>query len=274
MSVIINKHILKKVHVPLLTWSLFAFPLPLLFWLSFKDGIPNINGLFLLGTAGSALSFVLAKSFTLHSIKNNLLSKIYPLVSFSVFFTYIFGLIFLSETIKLSAFLGLLLILMGGYILNAENAKESILIPFKLLFFEKGSLIFLIAMVLSSITSVFDKIGLTNVVPSNPSIVLFTENTFMTVLLTGYLTHKHKNWVNEIKNNFWLLLLASLVYMTLVIVAFLGFISGPVALVIGVKKVEILLVMILSLFIFKDKPAKHSVAAAIFMLSGIVLTKL
>ena len=41
------------------------------------------------------------------------------------------------------------MILTGGYILNAENAREDIIRPFKLLFLEKESLIFLIAMVLS-----------------------------------------------------------------------------------------------------------------------------
>ena len=86
VSVIINKYVLKKVHAPLLTWSLFAFPLPLLLLLSFKEGIPSVNRLFLLGTTGSALSFVVSKTLTLHSIKNNLLSKMYPLVSFGAFF--------------------------------------------------------------------------------------------------------------------------------------------------------------------------------------------
>lgn len=274
ISVIFNKHLLKKIHVPLLTWSLFAFPLPLLFLLSFKDGIPNINSLFFLGTVGSALTFVVSKSITLHSIKNNLLSKIYPLVSFSTFFTYIFGLIFLSEAIRLTAVIGLLIIITGGYILNAENTREDILKPFKILFLEKSSYVFLFAMILSSATSIFDKIGLTNVNPSNPTFVLFSENVLMTVLLTGYLTHKDKNWVNEIKNNFWFLFLASFVYMALVLMAFLGFISGPVALVIGVKKIEILFVMMLSSLVFKDKPTKHSTIAASCMLFGVILTKL
>ena len=273
-SVILNKLILKKVNTLLLTWSLFALPLPLLFLLSFKDVIPKINNLFFLGITGSSLSFVFSKTITLNSIKNNLLSKIYPLVSFSTFFTYIFGLILLSESIKLTAVIGLLIIILGGYILNAENARENILKPFKMLFLEKSSYVFLFAMILSSATSIFDKIGLTNVNPSNPTFVLFSENAFMTVLLTGYLTHKDKNWVNEIKNNFWFLFLASLIYMTLVLVAFLGFISGPVALVIGVKKVEILFVIILSFLVFKDKPDKHSVIAAVCMLCGVILTKL
>lgn len=65
------------------------------------DKTPEVNWLFLVGTLGSAIFFVIAKTMTNYSMKNSLLSKIFPLSALGAVFTYLFGLILLSETIGL-----------------------------------------------------------------------------------------------------------------------------------------------------------------------------
>ncbi|MBI4226620.1 hypothetical protein HY612_05915 [Candidatus Roizmanbacteria bacterium] len=62
--------------------------------------------------------------------------------------------------------------------------------------------------------------------------------------------------------------------MLLALIIFLGFISGPVALVHGVKKLEVIFVLALGYFLFGDKPTRGSWIAASVMIFGVVLIKL
>lgn len=126
---VIAKKILDKVGTAVFTWGLFALSLPVFGFLAFKDGLPSLNQVFFVGTVGSSLAFTISKTMTNHAIKKGVLSKLLPLSTFNVLFTYILGLIFLSEQISLGAIMGLLLIVFGGYILNAEGAQSDLLKP-------------------------------------------------------------------------------------------------------------------------------------------------
>ena len=113
IDVILNKHSLNKVSAAVLTWSLFALNLPILIVIVLIEGLPSINQLFFLGVAGSSLTFVFAKTITNQTLKENLLSKVFPLTAFNGLFTYIFALIFLSESIRFIPVLGLFSIILG-----------------------------------------------------------------------------------------------------------------------------------------------------------------
>lgn len=209
----------------------------------------------------------------LDTFKKGFLSQIVPLTPFASIFTYLAGLIFLSEIIKPIPISGLLLVIVGAYILNADQAKEDFFKPLKLLITNKASLIFITAMLLSGLSAVFDKVGLINVTPSNPYFVLLSENIIMTLLLTGYMTHKDRRWVYEMKHNFWTLLLNGFIYTVLAIIVFYGFQSGPVALVTGIKRLEVLFILLLSFLFFHDRPTKHVLIGSLIMLVGVTLIK-
>ena len=102
------------------------------------------NLYFLIGATLSAISFSIAKTLTLDSIKKGVMSKIYPLVSLGPIFTYILGIIFLSEQINFFGVVGLFSIVLGLYILNIEQAHEGMLKPFKFLVTDRISLIFIL----------------------------------------------------------------------------------------------------------------------------------
>ncbi|SRR5258706_4817330 len=220
-DVIFNKHLLNKVSAPVLTWSLFTLSLPPLAYIALKDGIPNLEQLFFVGTIGSSLAFVFSKTITNHTLKQNLLSKVFPLTAFSGIFTYIFGLILLSETIRLVPLLGVMSVILGSYILNADQAREDFLKPFKLLFTTKASVFFLIAIMLGSIAAVFDKLGLNNTSPTSPAFTMLVEQVLMSIILTFYLLRKESStWIKELRSNFGLLFLNSILFLTVTFLVF------------------------------------------------------
>src|SRR5436309_1499135 len=88
----LSKKALKNVSPVALFWALNCFPLPFLFILVLKNGIPALNPIFWVAVIGSSITWAIGKSMFNTGLKNNFISKIIPLTSFSVIFTYIFGL--------------------------------------------------------------------------------------------------------------------------------------------------------------------------------------
>ncbi len=274
-DVILNKKLLHRVSAAVLTWSLFALTLPIVLAIVLFSGIPSLNKLFFIGVFGSAFSFVFAKTIINETLKQNLVSKVFPLTAFAGFFTYIFGLVLLSETLRPIPVLGLSTIVVGSYFLNLDMAKESFLAPFKILFTTKSSLIYIFAIMLGSITSVFDKMGITNSQPNSPVIVMLFEQTTMSFLLLLFLIKRQKDtWFVEIKNNFRLLALNSLLFLAVSFLVFYSFVSGPVALAMAVKRLQIFFILILSIVFFKEKPPKHVWISTAIMILGVVLIKI
>lgn len=269
-----SKIALRRVSASLFTWSLFALPLPALAILSLWSRPQDVRPAFWTGTFLSALVFVFSKTLSSHSIKTNHLSKIMPLNNLGALFTYFFGLLLISETVRPLSLLGIFVTVLGTYLLNVETAREGFLQPLKILIKDKGSLAFIAAVVLASLSGVFDKIGLKGMAPESPGLALLAENLFMTVFLTFYLVRTEKGWLRELKNNFGSLLSISLVYTFSSYLTFAGFLGGPVALVSTVKRLQIFFVLILGYLFLKDKPPKHAWLATAVMLVGILLIKL
>ncbi len=274
-EVILNKKSLHNVSSAVLTWALFTLSLPILAYIALKDGMPSVNQLFYMGVFGSSLAFAFAKTITNETLKNNVVSKIFPLTAFSGIFTYIFGLLLLSETIRLVPVLGLLSIIAGSYIMNADQAKEDFLKPFKLLFTTKASVLFLIAIMLGSLTAIFDKVGLNNTAPTSPAFTIFVEQLIMSILMTVYVWKKErKTWGKELRNNFWMLLLNSIMFIAVSLLVFTAYIGGPVALVLGIKRLQIFFILLMGYLFFKDKPTKHIWVATLIMVIGVIMIKI
>jgi drug/metabolite transporter (DMT)-like permease len=276
IDVIISKKALQKVSAAVLAFCLFALTIPILIYLSWREGTPALNSLFFIGVFGSSLTFVIAKTITNQVLKQNLISKILPLTAFAGFFTYIFGLLFLSETIRTIPLIGLLFIVIGAYILNADQAKEDLLKPLKLLFLEKESLIYLFAIMLGSLVVILDKWALNNTLPSSPTFTLLIEQIIMSTLLGMYMIKREgSTYLGEIKNNFGILSLNSIINLVTGFLIFYAYsLGGPVALVVGVKRLQIFLILLMGYLFFKDKPTKHVWIATAIMILGVLMIKL
>lgn len=275
IEIILNKRALSKVSAVVLTWSLFVLSLPPIAFAAFKTAIPSLNQMFFVGVIGSALTYLFSKIITNETLKNNLVSKVFPLTAFNGFFTYLFGLIFLSESLRFVPTMGLFLTVVGSYLLNADKAKEDLLKPFKLLLTNKTSLLFLIAIMFNALTAVFDKIGINNTYPTNSAFTLLIEDIIMIIILTVYLLKREpQKHIKEFKDNFGLLLINGSVYAISTLLVFSAFTGGPIALVLAIKRLQIFFILIFGYFFLKDKPSKYSWLAALVMSIGALMIKL
>ena len=273
VSVILNKKALNNISASLVSWALFSFSIPLLIYPALKDGLPKLNTVFWLATLASVFSFAYLKTLALKSLKGSLVSEVVPLAFFGIVLQYLLALVSLSETIKIFPLIGLVLIIVGGYFLKVEEARENFFKPFKTLLTNKGSRAYLFAVTMMPLTSIFDKFALKNIRPVNQSFLLLLENIMMTVLISFYIIGRDKKWVASLKNNFWNLSLNGIVYTVLALLYLYGITEGPVALVSGIKKLEVFFVLVFAWFVFGDKPRKSVWLGSLIMLAGVILIK-
>ncbi|MEO6508740.1 MAG: EamA family transporter [Patescibacteria group bacterium] len=267
-----NKKALHKVRPILMTWSAFALSLPFVILLTIKSGLSGFNTLFFVGVVGSSVIYIISKIMKNQSMKKSDLSKIIPLTSFGTLITYIFGLLFLSESIHILGIVGLLFISLGTYVLNLDKAKEHFFEPIIVLFKDNSSFVYIIAVAMGSVSSVFDKMGVINTTPYNPALTMLVENILMTVILSILLL-KEKGWQTDLKNNFGVLMTYSAIYTVVSFLLFTSFTDGPVALVSGVKKLDLVFTLMIGYFFLDDKPLKHAWIATLLMVIGIVMIK-
>ena len=88
------------------------------------------------------------------------------------------------------------------------------------------------------------------------------------------MSRKDRSWLNDLKINFKVLLLNGIVYTLLALLFIYAITTGALALVSGVKKLEVLFVLLLGWFLFKDKPKKEVWIGSLIMLVGVILIKL
>lgn len=276
VDIILNKKALKNVSPVVLNWGINSLSIPVLLPFVLRAGFPATNPTFWLAVISSALTWAVGKSLINSGLKNSLTSQIIPLSSLSGVFLYIFGIIFLGENLKAASLSGLLLILVGSYILNADEAKEDLLKPFKLIFQNKIFIFYLLGLVIVGLTAILDKISLLNTSPVSILFVLFLEDMLECLILTSYLVVKEKKtWLREVKGNLLFLFINSLMLTLIGIVVFAAYsTNGPVALVLGIKRLQVFFVLVLGYLFLNDKPTKHTWIATAVMIAGTILIKI
>jgi len=88
------------------------------------------------------------------------------------------------------------------------------------------------------------------------------------------MTKNDHNWVKNLKVNFKTLFINGLVYAGVALLFLYGITTGAVALVSGVKKLEVFFVLIFGWLLFGDKPKRGVWIGSLIMLVGVTLIKL
>ncbi|MCX8009635.1 MAG: EamA family transporter, partial [Ignavibacteria bacterium] len=159
---VVSKFTLKDTNEYVVAWSnSFVSAILILPYIIFN--LPSIKPNFFLGLFVSGTLNVAAMVFFMKSIKLSDLSKTVPLTAISPLLLLITSPIIVGEFPKFNGIVGMILIVIGAYLLNLNGLIKSsesdekffskFLYPFQLLFKEKGSRYMLMVVLLWSITA-------------------------------------------------------------------------------------------------------------------------
>ncbi|HIJ79319.1 MAG: DMT family transporter [Desulfobulbaceae bacterium] len=245
--------------LPALGAGLYLTPIPLLnsdFWWAFLLSLP-LNWL--------------AYALYLYAIKGSPLSLSIPFLSFTPVFMIATGFLVLGERVNGWGGCGTLLIVIGGYVLYLKDARYGWAEPFKSFYREKGSrLMFMVAFVFS-LAAVYGKQGIIN---SSPLFFMYSFFiVFNLTFLAGLLWRGHsslkKIW-HQRQKGIWLgtLLVTHLSCHGLAIAI------TTAAYMIAVKRSSILIAVLLSWLVLKEKDLATRGPGALLMFAGVLLITL
>ena len=235
-------------------------------------GIPSLGARFWLALLVSGGINTLTTVLYVKAIKGSHLSLAVPMVSFTPLFLVATSPLIAREFPGAGGIAGIILIVLGSYLLNLNHASKGPLAPFRALLREKGPRLMLLAAFLWSISSAFDKVGVTS---SSPLLWTVAVNCFVAALLTPAMLRRFSSGERRIAacqaSNLVALGLSSALGNVFYVFALS---MGYVAYVIAVKRTSIILTGLWAIFHFREEGASGRLLGILVMVAGVALIAL
>ena len=250
----------------------FGFAGLLLAPLAVLDPIPPVPMAFWLWIAALIPLELLAMWLYLLAIRDSPLSHSLPYLAFTPVFTTATGLLVLGEQISLRGFLGILLVVVGAYLLNIEHARgggvRSWLAPFPAILRERGSRLMLSVAALYSLTSVMGK-GAVQYVPARtfgPLYWCILGLSSLVVFSIGRPGLVRVLW----RQPGWHVLVG-IMTAVMIITHFMAIAKVEVAYMIAVKRTSLLFGILFGALLFKERNLGRNMLAGVLMVLGVAV---
>jgi len=275
LQTFLTKNLTKKISPLVLLYIFFLFNIPITFiLLLFLGGVPEVTSNFYLyiGIAGflDAIAFVCSYL----AISRSSISLIAPISSFSPVFTTIFAIFALNEIPTTIKFSGILLVVIGAYLLNIVDIKQGILAPFKTLFSHKGVLLYLLAYFIWSITPIFQKKAIFETSPQIPLFAAITGMVFCFIFLTPFIFKKAIKSIKEVKSNLKWFIINGVGSAFSQAAAYAAFALIFVGYATSIFRLSTLFIIILGGVFLKEERIKERLLGASVMVAGAIILAL
>ncbi|MCK4836202.1 MAG: EamA family transporter [Candidatus Aminicenantes bacterium] len=263
---------LREADEYVVAWAIRFFSIPFLIPIFFFVDLPELDKQFWPALIIGGILNMIATVFYMKALKSSDLSITVPMVTFTPVFLLITSPLMVGEFPTLSGLAGIILIVVGAYILNIRDSKQGIRAPFKALMAEKGPRFMLVVALIWSITSNIDKIGVThssvvfwvtaiNVVSAIflfPVALYRTLNTGAGLYLKNLKTLLVVGFIAALRSMF------QITAITLTLVAY----------VISVKRTSVIFGIFFGYLIFREKGFRERLLGAVVMVAGVFLITL
>lgn len=261
---------LKGVNSSIVVWVLYAFAIPFLLvflYFSFPENISN--NLYWIIPLNSIL-LLISSYMLLEALQASKISVSLPMLSLTPLFLVLLSYIILKEIPSAWGFVGILLIVVGAYIINIKNGK-GFFEPFAALFKIKGSLYVIVVSFIWSITATLYKKG---IIESNP--VYFTSMTYLftSAIMLPFLFFNFRGKLTELRQNIKMLLFLGAASAFMTLLSSYAMLFTLASYVISIKRSSLIFSIFIGYFYFKEKNIKNALIGTVIMLIGGVLITL
>ena len=192
-------------------------------------------------------------------------NKVTPIDKKSTIFTMLLAFIFLGEGITLIKFAAMVLIGIGTYMMIQKKQTDSVTVESKKWFFYAvGSAVF------ASLTSILGKVGIENV---NSNLGTAIRNIVVLVMawIVVFVTKK-QNTIKDIDKKSWVfLILSGIATGSSWLCYYRALQTGPASVVVPIDKLSILVTIIFSYFVFKEKLTAKSGIGLFLIVGGTLM---
>ena len=242
--------------------------LPLLLW----EPWPSLPPVFWGWMAVAMPLELLAMWLYMQAIRSSPLSLTLPYLAFTPAFNTLTAYLVLGETITLSGFSGILLIVFGAWLLNLQATQNAsglnILAPFRAITRERGSRLMLMVAALYSLTSVTGKGALLHATPAFFGPFYFVALGATSLLL--FASRDVSTW-RALGRHPWAHLAIGVCMGAMVVTHFYAIEHIEVAYMIAVKRTSLLFGLLYGAWLFKETGLLKNLVAGMLMVLGVFL---
>ncbi|MDH5300858.1 MAG: DMT family transporter [Gammaproteobacteria bacterium] len=215
---------------------------------------------------------LIAMLIYMQAISNAPLHQTLPYLSFTPVFNILTGWLFLGEEASLLGSMGILLVVMGSYLLNLHrlraNGDLNLLEPLRAIFYQQASRRMLLVAFIYSLTSVFSKAAMNYTNPDGFGAFYFVVIGGASVLLVMI---KQPSSLSVLSRNLrWHLIIGGLMAL-MVVTHFVAIAQIEAAYMIAVKRLSLLFGIVLGAWLLHEQGLGRNLASASIMVAGVAL---
>ncbi len=264
---VFNKKNLRQLDEYIVTWILAGSTALCLMPLVLLLGIPPLNHQFWVALCISGSLNAIAFFLFMRAIKSADLSRVAPMTAFTPLFLLVTSPVIVGEFPRPMSLWGVLLVVLGSYILNLNQQWQGYLAPFQALLKETGPKLALIVAFLWSITSNVDKIGVLN---SAPLFWVMAVYGYIAVVLLPITMHKSWHSFRYLARKAHYLIAIGLFNSMAVALQMLALKLTLVIYVIAIKRNSAVFSVLFGHFFFQERGIGTRTIGAAIMVAGAI----
>src|SRR3989344_2582462 len=233
--------------------------------------IPKIASMFYLVIFINIIIFFIAQMLMIKSLEVSNLSISIPMLSFTPVFLLLTSYLMLNEFPSLAGLFGVLLVVLGSYVLNIHGEKHGYLDPVKSIFKNKGIFYMVIVAFLYSLCANLGKIGVNL---SNPAYYMFMFYLIYSMLLFVIFYKKVKSNITILGKNLNYFVFGGFSTAASEILIGIAYKYSIVPYIISLKRTSILFAVLIGIFLFKEKNIKQAILGSAIMFVGVLIITL
>lgn len=261
----LSKRAMQKSDEYVIAWVREGYALPFIAVALFFIPIPHLDATFWLSVLILLPLEITALILYVKAIKTSPLSLTIPFMALSPVFIIIIAFFLLGEWPDKSGFIGIFLITVGAYLLNAKASNLGLLGPIKAIAKERGSMLMIIVAVIYSITSTIGKIAVQH---SSPIFFGFFYPLLLTIVLSMVVGIKRT--LHQVVSRPATFLFIGIFTAIMILSHFLAISMADVAYVISVKRTSLVFSVFYGWLVFKEVNIGERLLGSGLMLAGVV----
>ena len=262
-----SKRFLSRVDPLTVSWALSLFSVPVLGVVLALTGIPAVDSPFFLLVAAAGSALTVGWILYMRALSVSEMSLTIPMISFSPLFLLVLAPLFVGEFPSPIGTVGVILIVIGTYVLALPRASFGFFSPFRALLHEPGPRRMLAAAGAFSFAAVFEKAGITR---SSPILFAFSENVFAALVMIPIIYLKHPSGFRETRANRNALVPIGVCVAMMFVCQATSLKLGPVAYVVAIKRFSVLFSVLAGGVFLREQQLGARLAGSAVMLCGIL----
>lgn len=265
---VLGKKVIGRSGAYVVVWAMNFFATPFLYTALFVQPLPVLGPLFWSALAIQSLIIVIASILYFKAIEVSDLSLTIPMLTFTPLFLLVTSPLMLGEFPNPLGLWGILLIVVGSYVLNITQWHKGYLAPLRMLVSEKGPRYMLMVALLYSVGANVDKIGVRH---SSPLAWAAALNTVLTIALGLIMLRRSSHVSQRIKAGWKYLVLLGTANAFALIANMTAIELTLVPYLIAIKRLSVFITLLLGFVIFKEKGFRERFVGALLMILGAVM---